>query len=263
VPTKVKSEHGLSIYIEFQGKKILFDSGKSDLLVENAEKMNIELENLDFIVLSHGHYDHTGGVNNLLTITHPTDIYVGPTFFVDKYKIDSNDCYKFIGNNFCQSDLKKNQFGCIEVNSKITKISEKIYVFSGFKRKVNFDDNDEHFFVKEQDTFTTDKFIDEIVLGLEVPEGLFLVVGCSHIGIVNIIESIKEIVDTKVIGFIGGTHLRNASSVRIESVNNYFRESEFRYIISNHCTGTNALAFFKENLKEKYIESHVGSILEI
>ena len=98
---KLAYEHGFSVFIEFDGRKILFDTGQTGAFVENAEALGVNLSETDAVILSHGHYDHTGGVPKLLkTLEKRTPLYIGKEFFASKYKKLEDVSYKYNGNPF-------------------------------------------------------------------------------------------------------------------------------------------------------------------
>ncbi len=223
------AEPALSLLIETEDKKILFDTGYSDVFLKNANTLNIDLNNITDIILSHGHDDHTGGLRffnpsnkNILLTAHPR-------IFDEKYENDgtSYGCPltpKELGNKFT-----------LNLTSKVYKISKNLFFLGEIE---NNSSND----------------IDDSALVYIFDNKLFIIVGCSHAGITNIIEYAKKITGiNKVYGILGGMHLVSYSEQELENLNKYFNSEQIEYIAPCHCC----------NLKSKIILSKNNSIQEI
>ena len=163
------SEHGLSLYIETGEIKILFDTGKSGDFIKNAEKLKIDLSNLDYVILSHGHYDHSGGFRKLVENTKNSfKLIVGNGFFNKKYKLLESDEYKFNGNSFDEKFINMNDIytKCIDQDS--FNITEDVILFSNFERNTDFEVLNKKFYIKQNDEYMIDDFSDEIVLAIKL-----------------------------------------------------------------------------------------------
>jgi 7,8-dihydropterin-6-yl-methyl-4-(beta-D-ribofuranosyl)aminobenzene 5'-phosphate synthase len=169
------SEHGLSLYIEINDKKILFDTGQSGDFIKNAEKIKIDLNDLDYVVLSHGHYDHSGGFGKLVQNTSKSfKLIVGSGFFCEKYKLMEGERYKFNGNSFNEEFIMKSNISIKYINQDIINITEDRMIFSNFERKNNFETLNKKFYIKENDKYVLDDFSDEIALGIKHDKGLVI-----------------------------------------------------------------------------------------
>ena len=261
---KLKYEHGLSLYIEIDNKKILFDTGQTGDFIENAKLLNKSLDDLDYVILSHGHYDHSGGVQRLLQkLNKNTIIVMGEEYFYPKYKTIENDEYKFNGNSFSEDLLTNKGFSVDKITNDITYISEKIIIFHNFKRFTSYEKRNERFFIKTQDGFVHDDFKDEIAIGIITKKGLAVVAGCSHIGIINILKTIKTRINMNIYAVIGGTHMVEADDDRINSTIKDLKDLKIDYIAVSHCTGEKATEEIKMNFKEKFIINNTGNVIEI
>ena len=143
-------EHGFSVFIEAEGKRILFDTGQSGAFVKNAKMLGIDLSTVDMLVLSHGHYDHTGGVPEFLSVCKKKlPVYVGKEFFSPKYKLLEDGTWKYNGNPFENSLLStKNVVHFVEED--VILLSESLYLFKNFARVNDFETVNPKFFIKRK-----------------------------------------------------------------------------------------------------------------
>ncbi len=260
------NEHGLSIYIEAYGKKILFDTGKSNAFFKNANSLGINLNSLDYVVLSHGHYDHGGGFRDLVKeVKNNYKLLVGKGFFNKKYEFLEDNTYKFLGVPFDEEFITDNNIELTYIKNDIYYIDENIMIFTNFERKNSFEYLNKKFCLKNNTGlgYYVDEFNDEIVLGIKTNEGLILVIGCSHRGIVNILESIMKKTNMKIFKVIGGTHLVNAKNDRINKTIEFLREYSINYLYMCHCTGDNAIKKLKDEFKSSLIYNNTGNTIII
>lgn len=262
--SELYKEHGLSIYIQADDKCILFDTGQTDNYLKNAEKLNIDLSQLDYIVLSHSHYDHTGGLNALTEKGWiPDKLLVGNGFFNEKYKSVDNKELKYIGYPFKKSLMDMQNISIEEVSSDMVNLSENIMLFSNFQRKSDYEHLNNKFYVKYNDTMHLDHFKDEVVLAAKMEKGLFVILGCSHVGVVNILETISQRTNMNIYGIVGGTHLVDADDTRIENTIVYLKEKNIQKIGVSHCTGEKAEKRLKEAFGDKFFQNHGGNVIEL
>jgi len=224
------NEHGLSLYIEVDETKILFDTGKSGDFIKNAEKLDVDLNNLKYVILSHGHYDHSGGFEKLVNkVKTPYKVIVGKGFFNKKYKFIEEGTYKYIGNSFSEEFVNENNIPIKYVKEDIYYITENIMIFTNFKKHNDFEVISGKFKIKQAENFVLDNFSDEIVLGVKTDKGFMVILGCSHIGIVNILETIIERTGIPIYGVIGGTHLIEADELRIIKTIDFLKKIIYKF----------------------------------
>jgi len=256
------SEHGLSLYIEIDEMKILFDTGQSGNFIENAEKLKIDLSKLDYVVLSHGHYDHTGGFRKFVDKAYNSyKLIVGKSFFNSKYKFVEKDNYKYIGNSFDNDYFHQNNMKVKYIDEDIFYITENVMVFSNFKRNNYFEQINKIFQIKQDENYIVDSFLDEIVLVVKHEKGLVVMVGCSHIGIVNILQSIIERTGMPIYGVVGGTHLIEADEQRLKTTMNYFKEKNIHILGMSHCTGKYAIEKIKHEFGNKFVKNALAELM--
>lgn len=261
---KLLFEHGLSLYIETDGKKILFDTGQSGDFLKNAKVMGKDLNTLDYCILSHGHYDHTGGLECFVSeaIKLPKFI-VGEEFFNPKYKTIGIKEYKFNGNSFSESFLENHMTDIIRVKEDMVSLTEHIFVFHHFRKHNDFEQRNPKFFIRTGEEYIPDDFTDEVVLGIHTKKGLVVVVGCSHVGIVNILKTIAERTKMHIYAVVGGTHLVEADEVRIRKTIEIFQEMKIQKVAVSHCTGEKGIHKIQERMKEQFILNNTGHIIQI
>jgi len=265
---KLAFEHGFSVLVEAYGKKILFDTGQTGAFIKNARDLKVELTDLDMVVLSHGHYDHTGGVPELLNqLKEKTPFYIGKEFFSPKYKLLDDGSYKYNGNPFEKELLEEASPECTiakvhYVEKSVTKVADRIYLFKNFDRVNNFETINPKFFIKTGETYEQDLFPDEVALGIETKEGLVLIVGCSHVGIVNILEHVKKNVNLPVAAVLGGTHLVEADEKRLKKTEEALKEYEVKRIAVSHCTGEAGMELLKKNFPDGFVLNMTGNVME-
>eukprot|EP00831_Metopus_contortus_P079432 TRINITY_DN7901_c0_g1_i2.p2 TRINITY_DN7901_c0_g1~~TRINITY_DN7901_c0_g1_i2.p2 ORF type:complete len:302 (-),score=49.19 TRINITY_DN7901_c0_g1_i2:85-990(-) len=257
------NEHGLSVYIEVDKIKILFDTGQSGDFIKNAEKLKINLNDLNYVLMSHGHYDHSGGFRKLLdSVNKSFKLIVGEGFFDKKYKYIENGNYKFNGNSFDDKLISENNIPIKYIDEDVYELNEKILVFSNFERKNNYEKLNKKFYIKKDEKYINDNFSDEISLGIKHEKGLIVIVGCSHVGIVNILETIIKRTGMNIYAVIGGSHLVEADEVRLNNTMNYFREKNIEMLRLSHCTGEKAVARLEEEFKEKFEYNNCGNVIK-
>ena len=258
------NEHGLSFYIEADGTKLLFDTGKSGKFIENAKELDVDLNNLKYVILSHGHYDHSGGFKKLVSKFKTSyKLIVGKNFFNEKYKIIEKGTYKYIGNSFSEEFVNKNNILIKYIQEDIFHITENIMIFSNFKRNNDFEEINKEFKVKKNENYILDNFLDEIVLGIKTDKGFIVILGCSHIGIVNILNTIIERTGISIYGVIGGTHLIGADDLRLNNTIDFLKEKHIQLLGISHCTGEKAAKKIKHKFRDKFLCNNTGNIIKI
>lgn len=257
-------EHGLSLYIEIDEFKILFDSGSSGDFIQNAEILKVDLNNLNYVILSHGHYDHSGGFKKFVEKEKNSyKLIVGKGFFNDKYKLIEKGNHKYNGNPFNEEFINKNNIDIKYIEEDILYITEDIMIFTNFKRTNDFEEVNKNFKIKLGEKYVQDYFTDEIVLAVKTYRGLVIIVGCSHVGIVNILETIIKRTGIKIYGIIGGTHLVEADNLRLNNTIKFLKEKDVQILGMSHCTGEKAIKEIKEQFEEKFLYNNTGNIIKI
>ena len=233
-------EPGVSYLISDATDKILFDVGYSDIFIKNARKMNESLLDIDYLVLSHGHNDHTGGLVPLSKLYNEAKTeniqYKTPTIIahpeVFEYKeYEGNEVGSFITKEkvkkYFNTKLHKNSFW----------INDNCVFLGEIKRANNFE-NLESIGKYEKNSELVDDFVkDDSALVYKTEKGLVIITGCSHAGICNIIEQAKEVCkDDRIVDILGGFHLMKPSEKQALGTLKYFKDSNIKNIHPCHCT---------------------------
>jgi 7,8-dihydropterin-6-yl-methyl-4-(beta-D-ribofuranosyl)aminobenzene 5'-phosphate synthase len=244
----LRTEHGISFLIEKDGHKALFDTGQSGGFIDNAAQLNLSLTDIEYAVISHGHYDHSGGFRSLTEISGSFALITGKGFFDRKYATDGVS-YEYLGNNFDESLLVAKGIRHTVVSEPATEILPGIFVLTAFPR-IHFDEVINPRFVLETDGgFVPDPFGDEIALAVETKEGFVVLLGCSHPGMKNMLSAAAALLPGPLYAVIGGTHLVEATSASLASSVAYLQEKGFRAIGVSHCTGKIAVDHIAETGK--------------
>lgn len=223
---ELECEHGLSLYIEYDNKKILFDAGQTDIFLRNAKKLGINIDEIDTIVLSHGDYDHGNGLKYLNT---KTDLICHPDFM--KYRI-SKRTGNYDGLNQTKEELSQ-KFNLILTKDPYN-ISENIIFLGEIERNNSFEKGDNLPMIdREGNTY---QHLDDSGIVLKTKNGIIVISGCAHSGICNTIEYAKKVtnMDT-VLAAIGGFHLKNLNSQTEETIR-YLINNNIEKIYLAHCT---------------------------
>lgn len=234
------SEHGLSFFIEKDNHKILFDTGQSANFIENARLLKADLLALEYVVLSHGHYDHSGGVKHLTNLTCDFDLIMGKGFFNDKYGYKNNR-YEYLGNSFDESFLKQKKIKHRFIDQPLTELLPGIYVLSQFPRIHKDEVINSRFKIEQDGRFLDDRFEDEILLAIDTADGLVIVLGCSHPGMKNMLDATVSLLQRPIYAILGGTHLVEANASSLDVSLEYLNNDNLKVIGVSHCTGKTAM----------------------
>ncbi|MCD6106960.1 MAG: MBL fold metallo-hydrolase [Caldisericaceae bacterium] len=247
------AEHGFAALIETGQQKILFDTGQGHALLHNLKIKNIDPKNIETIVLSHGHDDHTGGIKPFSKKNNQFEIFAHPAVLYPKYKI-TKELKKNIGLKTNLSEFNTKFYaGPVEISPKV--------IYSGEVPKINKWELEETIYYREiNGKLEKDPFQDDVSLYIIADKGLVVLTGCAHSGIINIINYGMEITGiNKLHGIIGGMHLKNASNKRIKKTVQLIAGMNPKFVTISHCTGILPGMEFVKKIGKRAIFTEVSS----
>ncbi|NLB27894.1 MAG: MBL fold metallo-hydrolase [Clostridiaceae bacterium] len=254
-------EHGLSLYIEALGRQILFDTGASPLFIDNAHKMDIDLSQVEFVVISHGHYDHGGGLGAFFEINDRAEVFIHPQAFGGYYARKKGQV-RFIGIDERLKESKQIVFTA----DRFT-ITRGIRVFSNVDPVEPFPSSNRDLLKKEKGGLVDDDFVHEQNLVIEEEAAMVLFTGCAHNGIVNIVRHFHTIKGRYPDVVIGGFHLAKSDEDResdeeIDRIAAFLVSTGAKYYTC-HCTGLVPYGILKGKMGDRIDYLAAGVTLEV
>ncbi len=256
-------EWGLSMLVEADGQKILFDTGAGTAAVANAESMRIDLATVDRIVLSHGHYDHTGGLLEVLRRAGGKEIHAHPDIWARKYGSLDNSPKRYVGIPFVRDALEV--LGTkFNLSEKPVKLSEHIMTTGEIPMITDYEIVEKYLCVMEGSELKQDPLDDDLAMIIDTDFGLVVILGCAHHGIVNTLMQVKKVTGKELIyAAIGGTHLIHASKERLEKTAAALQEMGVQYLGVSHCTGFKASAYLAGVFGNRFFQNNAGTVLTL
>jgi 7,8-dihydropterin-6-yl-methyl-4-(beta-D-ribofuranosyl)aminobenzene 5'-phosphate synthase len=254
-------EHGFSCYVETPHGNYLFDTGQGLAILNNCRILGKDLGSLQAVVLSHGHYDHTGGLPDVLHQTGPVDVFAHPAIFSARYR-SSPTHRKFVGLPFRREHLESlgAHFCLIR---EWTEIGPGVFVTGEVPRTSPGGDSG-LIMISAEGTEIPDPLVDDLSMVLETPSGLVLLLGCAHAGLMNIVRHVRERTgQDRVFAVLGGTHLGFSGEEEFEAALRMLEEIGAEKIGASHCTGPAAAARLHARLGEHFFFAVTGSVLEV
>ena len=255
-------EWGLSILIEADGLRILFDTGQSFSVTHNARALKVDLSNIDKLILSHGHFDHTGGLREVLSQTAGVDIIAHPDVLNPKFAV-RDDTEMSIGSPFDRKELED-----MSARFNLTKepvwITNNIVTTGEIPMVTDYEQVDSGMFIKDNESLQPDPLIDDLAMAIRTEFGLTVILGCAHRGMINIIRHLQELTgEERVYCVVGGTHLLNASNERLTKTVTDLRKTGIQRLGVSHCTGFNASCWLANEFPDIFFLNNAGVITTV
>ncbi|WP_432664176.1 MBL fold metallo-hydrolase [Wukongibacter baidiensis] len=261
---ELKNKHGLSLYIETNGIKVVFDTGPDDTFIENARKLGVDISDVDLLVISHGHKDHGGGLEAFIKTNDKAKI-IASKYAFDKYYARVSKLLEInIGLNPTFMNHER-----VQLIEGLTDLGNGMLVFDGVKPDKLLPSSNKKLLMRDERGLLEDDFKHEINLIISEGDKKSLICGCSHLGIGNIIDQAEDLIQGNINTAVGGMHLYDPIGKKYESeefidnlgetllakrVNNYY---------TCHCTGEKAYSLLKTQMGDKINELKTGKTIII
>ena len=251
-------EQGLSFYLNQGQSKFLFDTGTGLSLLHNTIILNIPIEKLNGVVISHGCYGHHGGLEGLLQATKRQNIYVHPHIFKDKWILKEGKEPRY--HSILNRDRMESLGGKFVLRENTLELSDNLFLLGPFVRKSPTQDrNINNRYYRKDDSWEIDLLSDEQVLAFKTPEGLVLVSACTHNGLINTAEQALEMTgEERIHAFLGGLHTFECSEVEILGLAHWLNEQGVSLLLCSHCTGLETANILKKSFTGEVLQNYVG-----
>ncbi|SLM30756.1 Beta-lactamase domain protein [Desulfamplus magnetovallimortis] len=266
----LEKEHGLSLYIDYNNLKILFDAGASDAFERNAIKLGVDLEKVDMAILSHQHYDHGGGLSRFLEINSKASVHLCR-------QMKGNTYFKSLGgliNKYIGLDKKifvKHPNRFVFVNGT-AEVSKNVFIITEICRKYPQPKGNSKLLVCENGNWLPDPFDHELIVVIKEEKELVILTGCAHNGILNMVETVvRQFPDMPIKAIIGGFHLAGIpvpqllpeTIEEIRAIASDLLKYPVKTVYTGHCTGMKAYGILKEVMGNKLEYLDTGKTISI
>ena len=269
VPT-LYGEWGQSLLVEGDGLRILFDTGPSQHILDNAEKLGIDLSTIDKIVISHGHYDHTGGLESVLALVKGSgnrpegiEVIAHPDIFQEKYFHLKGLVTRDIGMPCARAELEA--LGArFNLSRDPVRLSENIMTTGEVQISVDYEQIDANLHVKDAEDYIPDLLADDLSMVIKTEKGLIILLGCGHRGLINTILHAQKITGVnQIYAVIGGTHLVSASKIQMDETIKALKNFKISKLGVSHCTGLKPGAILANEFSESFFFNSAGTKTEL
>ena len=255
------AEHGLSIFMETDRGNYLLDTGQGKAVVNNALVLGIDLATIKGIIMSHHHWDHTGGLGPVLDLKGAVDVYAHPEFFKESYSV-SGDTVRYIGVPYPRPLLEA-KGARFQLSKEFRQIEPGLWLTGEVPRRTDYELGDKKQVVKSGSSYVKDDLRDDQSVVVETARGLFIVLGCCHSGIINTLSHIVEKMKRHdIFAVIGGTHLGPVSDEQRTKSIEALKSFDIKRLGVSHCTGLKTASLLSNVFGERFFFCNVGTVVE-
>ena len=258
------SEWGLSILVESDEVNVLLDTGKSISTTHNADVLGVDLSKVDNIVLSHGHFDHTGGLCQVLSrMKKEVEIIAHPDIWTEKYHCRQGERDRYIGIPFVRQELES-RGARFNLTTEPVRVSDSIMTTGEIPMVTDFEEIDSRLWVKADAGWQPDKLLDDMALIINTEFGLVVILGCAHRGIINTLYHAQQLTGVKRIhSVVGGAHLISASEERLWLTVAALKEFDVQRLGLCHCTGLPAASVMAQEFGDLFLFNNAGTRISL
>ncbi len=254
------AEHGWSVLIETESGQALFDTGQGMALEHNAARLGIDLNRINVVALSHGHYDHTGGLPALAARNARMRVVAHPDAWMPKFQRKDALAVRASDPQVDSGTLRE-RFASA-ASAEPVEILPGVWTTGEISRETDYEDTGGAFFLDEK-CHKPDPLKDDMALLLCCEEGVFILCGCAHAGLGNTLDAAMRVGGRRpILGIAGGFHLQQASGDSLERTAERVREAAPPFLGPSHCTGAAACDFLSRHVEAEVRPLHVGSVFQ-
>lgn len=252
------AEHGFSVCIENGDEKIIFDCGQSEAFLHNLSHLGLTLKQITKLILSHGHYDHSGSIKDIVTDADSVLLYAHPDVLLQRFSLHDGKPSKDISIKDVQkSAIKELPQDRVFLIKEPMEITENIFTTGEIPRINRLEDTGGPFYLDDKKS-RKDLILDDQSICIKTESGIVLITGCCHSGIINTLNYVHQLFDQRVYMIIGGLHLSAASDERVTETISMLKKCNVKRIIPCHCTGAKVIQRLQRELGSKVTPGFSG-----
>lgn len=256
------AQHGLAVFLETDQGNFLIDTGPGRNIINNARVLKLDLTSIKAIIISHHHYDHTGGILDVLLTRGEVDVYAHPDLFKHSYKLQKEGKERYIGIPF-KRELLENKGARFIFSRQWQEIAPNIFLTGEVPRLTSYEKGDPNQVIKGEEGFVQDLILDDQAVVCKTDKGLFIILGCSHSGVINTLNyAVKMTGEHRIHTVIGGTHLGLLPQKIMEQSIADLHNFNIERLGVSHCTGLKPSAKLYGEFGDKFFFCTLGTVVE-